>query len=73
MYKSFSLEIPASSKNWFNNLPALPTNGFPVSSSVSPGASPISTILAVSGLPSEKTTFLRVFAKMQSVQFSHFA
>jgi len=58
--KTLLLETPRMESNESRNFPAIPTNGFPLTSSQYPGASPINIIVA-EGFPSPGTGFLRVF------------
>src|SRR5579875_847295 len=64
---SSSLLRDASSRASSRSSPALPTKGFPVMSSVLPGASPTSIILALSN-PSPGTAFILY---LQSPHFVH--
>src|SRR5215211_1327905 len=60
-----SRPIPASSLS--SSFPAWPTNGSPCLSSWKPGASP-TNIRSASGLPTPKTTCVRLWARRQRVQ-----
>src|SRR3712207_6310488 len=62
---------PASPSSWWSSLPAWPTNGSPIRSSLAPGASP-TNMRSASALPEPKTTVERVAASCgQRVQPRH--